>query len=80
MSNELLLDRLKAYRCDRPDEWTMDEFIRLAEKSNNTELETVTKIRKMFVKNARQFGYTVSVAATVQELQRLEATLKANSQ
>jgi len=26
-----LSERLKSWRAERPDEWTMDEFIRLAE-------------------------------------------------
>ena len=27
-----LSDRMKAFRADRPDEWQMDEFIRMAEE------------------------------------------------
>ena len=40
------------------------------------EIETVTKVRKMFVANARKFGYFDSVGHTIQELQSLEKKLK----
>ena len=40
------------------------------------ELETVTKTRKMFVANARKFGYSNSVGYTIQELQKWEQKLK----
>ena len=40
------------------------------------ELETVTKTRKMFVANARKFGYSNSVGHTIQELQKWEQKLK----
>ena len=29
---EKLSERLKYYRCDRPDEWTMDEFMKQAKR------------------------------------------------
>ena len=41
------------------------------------ELETVAKARKMFVVNARKFGYFDSVGHTIQELQSWEKALKA---
>ena len=40
------------------------------------ELETVAKARKMFVVNARKFGYFDSVGHTIQELQSWEKALK----
>ena len=40
------------------------------------ELETVTKVRKMFVANARKFGYLDIVDHTIQELQSWEKKLK----
>jgi len=39
------------------------------------ELETVAKARKMFVVNARKFGYFDSVGHTIQELQSWEKAL-----
>ena len=32
MSNVILSEHLKYWRCERPDEWTMDELIRKAQK------------------------------------------------
>lgn len=33
---------IQAFRCDRPDEWTMDEFIRMAEDMH----KEITRLRE----------------------------------
>ena len=33
---------IQAFRCDRPDEWTMDEFIRIAEDMH----KEITRLRE----------------------------------
>lgn len=40
----VLSERLKGYRCDRPDEWSMDEFIREAKKLEHLLFEASQQI------------------------------------
>jgi hypothetical protein len=68
-------DFLIGYDCEAVNKVyeAMNKRITELEK---VELETVTKTRKMFVANARKFGYSNSVGHTIQELQKWEQKLK----
>lgn len=46
-----LSERLSMWRADRPDEWTMDEFIRLAKKIEG-DLEGMRTTLVMFVNDS----------------------------
>jgi hypothetical protein len=52
------------------------EIVERVAELEKVELETVAKARKMFVVNARKFGYFDSVGHTIQELQSWEKSLK----
>jgi len=57
MSNELIIDdesninnlseQLKYWRCERPDEWIMDDFIRKAKALEKACISTLAALRHM---------------------------------
>lgn len=47
MSNKSLIEQLKFWRAERPDEWTMDEFIRGAEKLEQQCNELATQVERL---------------------------------
>lgn len=47
MSNKSLVEQLKFWRAERPDEWTMDEFIRDAEKLEQDRNELAAQVERL---------------------------------
>lgn len=47
MSRESLVERLKFWRAERPDEWQMDEFIRAAVKLERERNELVAMVKQL---------------------------------
>lgn len=54
-----LTEDLKFWRAERPDEWTMDEFIRKSTKleSTNKQLLEALEAAKQFITNVIELGY-----------------------
>jgi len=48
---------IQAFRCDRPDEWTMDEFIRIAEDMH----KEITRLREA-EKDAARYRWLRDIA------------------
>ena len=48
---------IQAFRCDRPDEWTMDEFIRIAEDMH----KEITRLREA-EKDASRYRWLRDIA------------------